>query len=165
MSLQQIRLNPLICCRRRPRFTMHSDYKTNSKPLSQKEFITVLMVEDSYVDAFMLNHLLEGSSPRYDFYFTISTTMKDAFERLDRGNFDVAILDLNLPDMSGLACINALKTHAPNLPVIVYSATDNTRATQDALKCGARGYLVKGRSTSQKIQSIIESVIKSTACV
>jgi len=121
------------------------------------------MVEDSVLDAFMLNHLLEGSSPRYDFYFTISTTIKDAFERLDRGNFDVAFLDLNLPDMSGMACINALKTHAPDLPIIVYSATDNTRIAQDALKCGAKGYLVKGRSTSQTIQSVIESIIRFAA--
>jgi DNA-binding NarL/FixJ family response regulator len=135
------------------------DTMNAKKAFHPKEVIRILMVEDSPLDAFLLNHMLDGVSPHYDYYFTISTTLKDAFQRLDRSSFDLAFLDLNLPDMTGLASITALKAHAPNLPIIIYSGMDDPYTTEEALRCGAKQFIVKGRASSRRIQSAIESVI------
>lgn len=130
-----------------------------------KEIIRVLMVEDSALDAFLLNHMLDGVSPHYDYYFTITTTMRDAFERLDRSNFDLAFLDLNLPDMKGLDCITALRGYAPDLPIIVYSGTDDSAIYDQALERGAKKFIVKGRASSSRILSAIESVLSPSPAV
>lgn len=56
---------------------------------------------------------------------------------------DVVLLDLHLPDLSGLqACREMLKT-APGLRVLVLTSNNNERNVQEAMQAGAQGYLLK----------------------
>jgi DNA-binding NtrC family response regulator len=68
------------------------------------------------------------------------------------GPFDMAILDLNMPNFEGVEDSNAglkllskLLEIAPDLPVIVLTAFDEVERAKNAVKRGARAYFVKGR--------------------
>ena len=63
-----------------------------------------------------------------------------------RTNPDVVLLDMSMPQMDGLACIDQLKKHAPEVKVIMLSAYKDPEHVQAAFNRGASGYIVKSVS-------------------
>ena len=59
-------------------------------------------------------------------------------------NFDVALLDLSLPDSCGLDTFRTLAIQAPLLPVVVLSGNDDEGTAIEAVRLGAQDYLPKG---------------------
>ena len=57
---------------------------------------------------------------------------------------EVVLLDLELPDMDGLAVLRQLKEMAPLLPVLVVTMHDNPALVRRAVRAGAAGYVLKG---------------------
>ena len=57
--------------------------------------------------------------------------------------YDVILLDIMLPKMSGLEILNHLRTRANNVPVILISARDTLDERIEGLECGADDYLIK----------------------
>ncbi len=66
-----------------------------------------------------------------------------ALERLPQHPPDAVIIDLRLPDLSGLDCASKLKTILPKLPVIILTGYPDSRNFFQSLMEGAEGYLVK----------------------
>ncbi len=60
-----------------------------------------------------------------------------------RTNPDVVLLDVRMPRMDGLACIDQLKKHGPDVKTVVLSAYDDAEHIQAAFRRGADGYIVK----------------------
>lgn len=56
---------------------------------------------------------------------------------------DLILLDLNLPDCSGLAALDAVRAAAPSAPVVVLSAEEDKNTILDALNRGAMGFIPK----------------------
>jgi len=67
----------------------------------------------------------------------------DALREVERGQVGVMILDLGLPDLSGLDVLRGVKKLDPLLPVIVLTASTQESHTVEALHCGAFTYLTK----------------------
>src|SRR5215469_11620910 len=53
---------------------------------------------------------------------------------------DVAILDINLPGMSGIECVAKLKARLPQLQFLMLTAYEDTELIFNSLRAGARGY-------------------------
>ncbi|WP_394165056.1 sigma-54-dependent transcriptional regulator [Neptunomonas phycophila] len=70
-------------------------------------------------------------------------TGKDGIEQFQKSRPDVVLLDLGLPDMSGLDVLHQLKTLNADTPVIMISAHGDTRTAVQAVKDGAVDYLTK----------------------
>ncbi len=70
-------------------------------------------------------------------------TGQEGIERAQSDNPDLVLLDLGLPDMSGLDVLPRLKAHCSELPVIMISAHGDTRAAVKAVKEGAVDYITK----------------------
>ncbi|HXD89334.1 MAG TPA: sigma-54 dependent transcriptional regulator [Urbifossiella sp.] len=68
---------------------------------------------------------------------------KDALRRLRRGAIDAVILDVRLPDMSGLDVFDRIRAEDPRLPVIIMTAHGTTETAIEAMKRGAFDYLLK----------------------
>jgi len=71
---------------------------------------------------------------------------KDGTETLDRlqsGDVDLLLLDLNMPGLSGHDLVRAVHTRHPALPILVLSMHVEAGIAQAALDAGARGYLTK----------------------
>jgi diguanylate cyclase (GGDEF)-like protein/PAS domain S-box-containing protein len=61
------------------------------------------------------------------------------------GTFDVILLDLSLPDSSGLVTLQTLRAALPHAPVVVLTGNDEKSLALAALQSGAQDYLVKGQ--------------------
>ena len=68
---------------------------------------------------------------------------RDALREVKRGQVGVVILDFGLPDLSGLDVLRGVKKLAPQLPVIVLTASTHESLAVEALHCGAFTYLSK----------------------
>lgn len=63
---------------------------------------------------------------------------------------DVLILDLDLPGMSSMDVLRVTRWHSPDTKVIVLSGHDEAPVVQEALRQGAKGYIVKGDGADLK---------------
>ena len=61
----------------------------------------------------------------------------------ERGEFALAILDIGLPDVSGLEVLKQIRQRAPGLPALIITAHGNLDNAVAARKLGAEAYLVK----------------------
>ena len=69
-------------------------------------------------------------------------------------DFDLALLDLSMPGLSGLALIKRLKAEKPKLRILVLSMHGEAQYAARALKAGASGYLTKDSAASQLLGAI-----------
>ncbi|HEV3344849.1 MAG TPA: ATP-binding protein [Pirellulales bacterium] len=103
---------------------------------------TVLLVEDNPCDARLVERALAVTSQaRYRVEHV--TLLSAAVERLRRGDIDVALVDLSLPDSSGLETVRALLAAAPAVPMVVVTGLDDEQVAIDLLQHGAQDYLLK----------------------
>lgn len=58
-------------------------------------------------------------------------------------DLDLVLLDLTLPDVSGIAALTMLREAHPNTPVVMLSATEDYDVVMNALDCGAMGFIPK----------------------
>ncbi|MGC2855815.1 response regulator [Novispirillum sp. DQ9] len=86
------------------------------------------------------------------------STLPDALEALEREKFDLVMLDLLLPGVDGFAGLVALRNRAPDVPVLMVSASERTEAVRQALLMGAAGYLPKS-STGGITENAIRLVL------
>ncbi len=112
-----------------------------------KRPIEILLVEDNPGDADLLRCVLEEKGGER-FRLTCETRLKRALYRLKkRDRFDVLLLDLNLPDSSGLRTVERAAASAPWMPIVVLSSWKDEEWAVRALQGGAQDYLVKGQVT------------------
>lgn len=71
---------------------------------------------------------------------------------------DVALVDLGLPDMDGIAVIRAIHQRFPNSPIMVISVVSSERKVIDSVRAGAIGYILKGDS-SISVKHAIEQIL------
>ena len=78
---------------------------------------------------------------------------------MKRNQFNVILLDLGLPDSSGLDTFSSLINHVNQIPVIVLTALDDIKIGQEALRNGAQDYLVKGSLHSYDLIKSIQTAL------
>jgi two-component system nitrogen regulation response regulator GlnG len=86
---------------------------------------------------------LEKSLRSETLQVTTATTAKQAIDLVRRQPTDAVILDVRLPDMSGLEAFDHLRQIDPHLPVIIVTAYATTETAIEAMKRGAFEYLLK----------------------
>jgi HAMP domain-containing protein/CheY-like chemotaxis protein/signal transduction histidine kinase len=124
---------------------------------SLKEFVardvrTLLLVEDDEAQRRAVVDLVGGD----DVQITEVGTAKDALAAVQGRHFDCMVLDLGLPDMSGLDLLSELKKQSgarsrPRVPVIVYTAKDLTRKEETQLKKLAQTIIVKDVRSPERL--------------
>jgi DNA-binding NarL/FixJ family response regulator len=62
---------------------------------------------------------------------------------IGRTNPDVVLLDMRMPGIDGLGCLDRIRLRHPNVKVVIFSVSTNTEPIQAALARGASGYIVK----------------------
>lgn len=73
----------------------------------------------------------------------LATSIKGAHALLDRMEFDLAVLDLNLPDGSGIEVLKRLCRERPDTQCVIATVADDDNSLFDSLRAGAKGYLLK----------------------
>jgi DNA-binding NarL/FixJ family response regulator len=67
---------------------------------------------------------------------------------------NVALIDINLPGMSGIECVAKLKSQLPDLQMLMITTYEETEVIFNSLRAGARGYLLKNAPPAELIQAI-----------
>jgi diguanylate cyclase (GGDEF)-like protein len=116
--------------------------------------VSVLLVEDSRTDAVLVSETLHHS-PVAQFTVATEATLAGALARLERESVGVAVVDLTLPDSSGLATFTALHAAAPELPVVVLTGTTDAAVGLAAVEAGAEEFLVKGELRGDHLARVL----------
>jgi len=112
------------------------------------QILKVLLVEDNPADDRLIRELvLQVPGARFDFDSVV--TVSDARNRLDAEAYDAMLLDLTLPDSSGLDTLRAVRD-APAAIVVLTGMNDEELAVL-AMREGAQDYLEKGRITGETL--------------
>lgn len=67
----------------------------------------------------------------------------EVLDSLRKNHFDVLLLDLNMPGISGTDLISRIRSHCPELPILVLSMHDQPQVVSSALRAGATGFATK----------------------
>ena len=69
---------------------------------------------------------------------------------------DIVIMDINLPGMSGIECINRIKDKCPATQFMMFTIYENSDTVFEALEAGASGYILKNSSPAKIVESLRE---------
>jgi PAS domain S-box-containing protein len=110
----------------------------------KKDSVRVLLVEDSPSDAELLCESLR-EYPLQTFQIERAERLAEAIEFLTRQTFEVVLLDLTLPDSTGLATCENVRAAARDTPVVVLTGAADEKIALEAMHHGIQDYLVKGQ--------------------
>jgi len=69
-------------------------------------------------------------------------------------NFDLLLLDMNMPDIGGIELITRVKTYRPSLPILVYTMHNEAHVATSVFKAGASGYFRKNSDPKLLMEAI-----------
>ncbi len=113
----------------------------------------ILLVEDdAYIRDITATRLMEHS-----FEVVAAASGEDALNLMDEAVPDLAMLDLDLPDMYGLDILDAMMQHEKlaRVPVIVFTNNDAPELIERALKSGAKDFFTKATTEFEQVLEVI----------
>lgn len=113
--------------------------------------ISVLLAEDQGLMRTSLAALL---SLEDDLQVTSVADGREALTTLRDGDFDVALLDIQMPHLTGLEVLTALTDEASPTRVVIVTTFSRPAYVRDAMDHGARGFLIKDRPIDELVDAI-----------
>lgn len=107
----------------------------------------ILIIDDHSIVRHGVRQLIEQR--RRDAQVAEAETLATALALIPTQSWDAIVLDLSLPDASGLEGLARLRRAAPTVPVLVLSMHEEAAYATRALQFGASGYLTKERATEE----------------
>lgn len=117
----------------------------------------VMIVEDIDSTSRWMESLLQKAFP--DVKSIICQSLKEAKVELGKHTLALALVDLNLPDGSGLNLIPSIRQQNPEIRIIVMTIFDDHEHIFSAIRAGAMGYLLKDQSEKlliNKLRGVME---------
>lgn len=105
--------------------------------------LRIMLIEDDYGDAELVRAYLEDGADHV-ISLTHAPLLAEGVATLTTGGADVVLLDLNLPDSTGLSTFTTLRARFPDIPIIVLSGLDDREISTMAVREGAQDFIVKG---------------------
>jgi DNA-binding NarL/FixJ family response regulator len=115
----------------------------------------IAIVEDNKVIRESLMEFLKADAKCECVY--ASATAEQALKELPKLQPDIVLMDIQLPDLSGIECTARLKQLLPSVQIIIVTVYEDTERIFKALRAGACGYLLK-RSAPEELISAIHEV-------
>lgn len=103
------------------------------------ETTRILMVDDEEEATDLLSKRLS----RRGFDCLTASSGEEALALLEREHVDIAILDVKMPGMGGLAALKSIKAQYPAIEVIMLSGHADPNSAVEGLRIGAFGYVMK----------------------
>lgn len=102
----------------------------------------ILLVEDSRTSVLMVESLLK-EDPDEDYQLVVAGSVEAAKARLVDDDFELILLDLTLPDSSGLATLDSILAVSKGTGIVVLTSTTDEKVGLAALQHGAQDFLIK----------------------
>lgn len=124
--------------------------------LSSNHFYKILVVEDNKINQIVTKKILESNN----FKSTILEDGYAAIELLDKENFDVILMDINMPIINGFDTTKLIRKKGVITPIIALTAFDKQEITEQALSSGMNDIIIKPFEQAKLFQVINSLVIK-----
>jgi len=121
--------------------------------------INILLIEDNPGDVRLIEEMLKKIK-NLKFNLVWADTLKKGFNHIDNRNYDVILLDINLPDSFGLNTVFKTCEKVQNIPVIVLTVNDGFQIGVEAVKAGTQDYLIKNEINSNLLLRSIQYAIE-----
>ncbi|PVE41517.1 response regulator [Limnohabitans planktonicus] len=119
----------------------------------------LLLVEDNPLFAEQITDAMRGLPERWNVLEFSEGLQAKAFVKVALKPFDLVLVDLGLPDVSGIEVIRACRERFVDMPIVVISVVASESAVLTAIEAGANGYILKDESI-EEITKGIEQVLK-----
>ena len=116
----------------------------------------VLIADDHFAIRSGLRHMLQTRFPRFE--FGESVTADETMRKLKEVNWDLVILDVEIPGKNGIELLKEIHSEGGHSPVLVFSFHNEQQVAVRALRAGAAGYLAKD-SAGEQIFVAIEQIL------
>lgn len=121
--------------------------------------IKVLLIEDNQGDAVLIREMLKEVKST-EFKVKHAHILSEGMEYLLKEDFDIILLDLALPDSTGIKTFTITNEHAPELPIIILTGLSDEEFAIKAVGEGAQDYLVKGEVDSRLLDRSMKYAIE-----
>jgi PAS domain S-box-containing protein len=103
--------------------------------------LQILHLEDDDIDAEIIKNILKEE--RIECSITRASCKKEYFSKILQNDYDIIIADNSLPDYDGISALKYAREHKPKIPFIFVSGTIGEDRAVEALRYGARDYVLK----------------------
>lgn len=117
---------------------------------------TVFVIDDDWDFSKVLLALL-ATSPLLD-VVGVASSSAEARRHIDEHESDVYLVDISLPDGSGIELMRRIRNRHPNAKILALSTLGDEKHIYNSIQAGASGYLLKSEMPSHIIQSIINLI-------
>jgi serine phosphatase RsbU (regulator of sigma subunit) len=117
--------------------------RSSVTPAAQCQSLSLLLVEDDRADAVLVEDLIADAVA--DIRVIWARSMAHAERELASARPDCVLLDLNLPDASGMDALDRIARRDATVPIVVLTGLNDEYFAASAVAAGAQDYLVKGR--------------------
>ena len=117
---------------------------------------TILIVDDDEA----ICELVSQGLAEYEYACDFASTANDAATKIQNRHFDIVLLDIRLPDESGIDLLKTLQTFFETTSIIIITAVNDLDTAVQAMKLGASDYVVKP-FTIDKLNASINIVLKN----
>jgi diguanylate cyclase (GGDEF)-like protein/PAS domain S-box-containing protein len=136
---------------------------TSFRPTHTKqESFSILLIEDDSLEAGLIRDEI-ASFPRTSAHVDHVQRLAAGIGRLGEVRYDVVLLDLNLPDGSGIESLHKVKGAAPNVPVVILTNMEDQEAAVAMVAEGAQDYVIKRHITSELLRRSIRYAVARQA--
>jgi DNA-binding NarL/FixJ family response regulator len=118
-------------------------------PMEKK--IRVALVEDHLEIREGLSYIINNTP---GFFCEAFENAEVAAEGILQDEYDIVLMDINLPGMNGIECTRIIKEKNPNLPIMMCTAYEDDENIFKALAAGAKGYILKRAAGDHLIEAI-----------
>src|SRR5919106_4151648 len=123
-----------------------------------QQSVRVLLIEDDHVEAELISREL-SRVPQDQISIQHVRYLGDGIGRLTARSYDIVLLDLGLPDGSGLGNLHRIKSAAPNVPVVILTNIEDERGAVASLAQGAQDCLIKRHITAELLRRSIRYAV------
>ncbi len=120
---------------------------------------TVLLIEDNPGDARLILEMVREARDGL-IHLERVDRLEPGLSRLDAGGVEAILLDLSLPDSSGLDTLRRVQSRSPSAPIVVLTGLDDETLGLEAIREGAQDYLVKGQVDSHLLVRALRYAIE-----
>lgn len=131
----------------------------NEQAMNFMKTINICLLEDNRGDVILIKELLsdiKNKNYTIEFYENLAELEK----RLIADDFDVLLVDLNLPDSKGIDTFNKVKKIAPRKPIIILTGLFDDELAAEIVSIGAEDYLMKQNLNSDLLHKSIDYSIE-----
>ncbi|HEX3719188.1 MAG TPA: response regulator transcription factor [Verrucomicrobiae bacterium] len=124
----------------------------DTQPSPGGVMIHVAIVEDDAVTRRSLSRIVDEA--RGMRCIAACATGEEALKQLPESQPEVVVMDINLPQMSGIECVRRLREQLPKTQVLMLTVYEDSDSIFRALRAGASGYLLKRSEPEQLLEGI-----------